>query len=204
VFKEPFSMKRFFFKCIPVFGGDDDDSVSAIRIMISVNESKSCRKITLKGLYGNFVAIRTFFKFFNRKIQNKLYKGVPKHERNKRKSSARLTFNNNYNEVSFLTEEEKKGSSTNGDNKQGNQNESTNQKFTYYYYHKILSSDQYSLGKKVADFIEAFNKEYEDVEGCATKLPKPLNQACQMTNDVVTSLYSTYNISGNNKNLTQF
>ena len=74
VLKEPFSIKKFIFKWVPMFGGEDDEegSVSAIRMLISVNEVKSCRKVTLKGLYGNNIAIRAFFKFFNRKIQNKL------------------------------------------------------------------------------------------------------------------------------------
>ena len=61
------------FKCIPVLGGEDDEeSVSAIRINLSVDESRGCRKITLKGLYGKFTIVKSFFKYFNRKIQNKI------------------------------------------------------------------------------------------------------------------------------------
>ena len=206
VFKEPFSFKKFIFKCVPVFGedGDEDGSVSAIRILISVNEAKSCRKICLQGLYGNYAALKTFFKFFNRKIQNKLNKGIPKSQRGKRKSSGKLTFDNNFNEISLISEEESK-SQYNGDSENGLGNsESNNQKFTYYYYHKILSSDQYSLGKKVSIFVDSFNNEYNTAEEGMKELPKSMNETCFMTNDIVKSLYSTYNISGNNKNLMQF
>lgn len=196
-------MKKFFFKCLPVFGSSEDDTnVSAMRIMVTVNESKSCRKITLKGLYGNYLLIRTFMKFYNRKIQNKLYKGVPKDERKKRKSSARLTFDNNYNEISLIGEEEGKHNQTNA-GEMGSK-DTTNQKYTYYYYHKILSSDQYSLGMKVSEFIENFITEFEDAENSARMLPKPLERVCVKTNEVVRDLYSNYNISGNNKNLMQF
>ena len=159
-----------------MFGGDneeDDESVSAIRVLISVNESRSCRKITLKGLYGNYTAIRVFFKYFNRKIQNKLNKGVPKSERQKRKKEGKLTFDNNYNEISLITEEESKHEHPQSPLQ--NNNDSTNQKFTYYYYHKILSSDQYSLGKKVSEFVEQFNSKYEQAEGVL--LPKPMTEA---------------------------
>ena len=44
VYKEPFSVKKWLFKCLPVFGGEEAEerlSVSAVRIMISVNEVKS-------------------------------------------------------------------------------------------------------------------------------------------------------------------
>ena len=72
VYKEPFSFKKLIFKCIPVLGDDDEDSVSAVRINLAVDESKGCRKITLKGLYGKSAVVKTFFKFFNRKLQNKV------------------------------------------------------------------------------------------------------------------------------------
>ena len=127
--------------------GDSDDSVSAVRVFISVNEERSCRKVTLKGLYGDYKIIRTFFKFFNRKIQSKLSNGIPNSSRGKRKDSGKINFENNINEISLISEEESKGdSSPNG------MRETPNQKFTYYYYHKILSSDLYSLGKKVGNF----------------------------------------------------
>jgi hypothetical protein len=202
VFKEPFSFKKILFKWVPIFGGEDseDGSMSAIRILISVNESKSCRKVTIKGLYGNYHNIRTFFKIFNRKIQNKLNKGIPKNERQKRKSTSKLTFDNNYNEISLITEEEHKHNISNGE---GNMSNDTNQKFTYYYYHKILSSDQYSLGKKVTEFIENFNAQLINPDGKVIPF-KAMKEALSVTNDLVKNLYSTYNISGNNKNLMQF
>jgi len=207
VFKEPFSVKRWLFRCLPVFGGeegDEDNSVSAVRMIITVNESKAWRKITIKGLYGKMSVIRNFIKFYNRKINNKVYKGVPKNIRAKRKESGKLTFDNNCNEISFVTDEEEKNPQNNGDDSSHQTSESSSKKFTYYYYHKILSSDQYSLGKKVAEFLKWFEVEYKSMKESSKQLPKPLTQTINMTNEIVSDLYSNYNISGNNKNLMQF
>ena len=56
--KEPFSLKRMFMRCFPFqdFKKEQptDSFISAVRLQISVNEFKSCRKITLKGLYGEY------------------------------------------------------------------------------------------------------------------------------------------------------
>jgi len=147
--------------------------------------------------------VKTFLKFFNRKIQNKLYKGISKSERKRRKSNTKMRFDTNYNEISLVVDEESKSPYIR-DNSNGGSNEVTNQKFTYYYYHKILSSDQYSLGKKVVKFLSDFNEEFDDVEESAGSIPKPLIEVYKITNDVVKDLYSNYNISGNNKNLMQF
>jgi hypothetical protein len=202
VLKQTFSFKKLLFNWLPVFGGEDseDGSISAVRILISVNEAKSCRKITLRGLYGNYNGIKSFFKLFNRKIQNKLNKGIPKLERQRRKASSKLSFDNNYNEISLITEEENKHNMSNGE---ANMAKDINQKFTYYYYHKILSSDQYSLGKMVSEFIENYNTEYQTPDSLHNP-SKAMNEALSAINGIVKNLYSTYNISGNNKNLMQF
>ena len=43
--------------------------ISAIRLQISVNEAKCCRKIALKGLYGDPVKLSEFTQAFKVKIQ---------------------------------------------------------------------------------------------------------------------------------------
>ena len=56
--KEPFSIKQMLLKCFPFTEkGTRQDSkespISAVRLQLSVNDLKGCRKITLKGLYGD-------------------------------------------------------------------------------------------------------------------------------------------------------
>lgn len=55
--KEPFSLKKMFLKCLP-FSEDGKNMaggspITAVRLQISVNDVKGCRKLILKGLYGD-------------------------------------------------------------------------------------------------------------------------------------------------------
>ena len=56
--KEPFSIKRMFLRCLPFSDlkkeHHSESFISAIRLQINVNEVKCCRKLTLKGLYGEY------------------------------------------------------------------------------------------------------------------------------------------------------
>jgi hypothetical protein len=67
--KEPFSIKRMFLRCLP-FSGDakreqpSESSISAVRLQLTVNEAKCCRKITLKGLYGDPARLQEFIQAF--------------------------------------------------------------------------------------------------------------------------------------------
>ena len=58
--KEPFSLKQMILKCFPFTEGgarrnpeNSESPISAVRLQLSVNDIKGCRKITLKGLYGD-------------------------------------------------------------------------------------------------------------------------------------------------------
>jgi hypothetical protein len=56
--KEPISFKRMFFNCLPFQSKDQkqegaDACISAVRLQISFNDAKNCRKVIVKGLYGN-------------------------------------------------------------------------------------------------------------------------------------------------------
>ena len=71
--KEPFSLKRMFLKCLPFSsdkGGNmtNGSPISAVRLHILVNDVKGCRKITLKGLYGDSELLKTFISQFRIKI----------------------------------------------------------------------------------------------------------------------------------------
>ena len=70
--KEPFSIKRMFMRCIPFQESKkespNDTFISAVRLQITVNEVKVCRKITLKGLYGEFQRLSDFINVFKAKI----------------------------------------------------------------------------------------------------------------------------------------
>ena len=50
------------------------------------------------------------------------------------------------------------------------------------------------LENNVVEFISAFNDKYSSSEDSAKLLPKPMNEAAKMTNEIVSSFYSNYNI----------
>ena len=72
--KEPFSLKRMFLKCLPFTedkGGNmtSESPISAVRLQISINDVKGCRKIFLKGLYGDSELLKQFIAQFRIKLQ---------------------------------------------------------------------------------------------------------------------------------------
>ena len=73
--KEPFSFKTMLLKCFPFTErGDRSDSkespISAVRLQLSVNDLKGCRKLTLKGLYGDQELLKTFIANFRTRTIN--------------------------------------------------------------------------------------------------------------------------------------
>lgn len=45
-----------------------ESQISAIRLYITVNEIKCCRKVTLKGLYGDNNQLRKFIQLFRKRL----------------------------------------------------------------------------------------------------------------------------------------
>ena len=48
----------------------DQSTISAVRLQISINEIKCCRKIALKGLYGDQTLLKNFIGVFRNKIHD--------------------------------------------------------------------------------------------------------------------------------------
>jgi hypothetical protein len=86
--KEPFSLKRMFMRCIPFSEFKKEQSqesfISAIRVQINVNEIKCCRKITLKGLYGEYNRLQQFSNVFRTSI-HQLVSNLPDQSKKRQK-----------------------------------------------------------------------------------------------------------------------
>ncbi len=76
--KEPFSIKKMFMRCIPFSDYKKEQPtesfISAIKLEISVNEVKCCRKIKLKGVYGSFSRLQEFINSFRSAVNEKVSK----------------------------------------------------------------------------------------------------------------------------------
>lgn len=83
--KEPFSFKKMLMNCLPVKNQQrnrdgnmtNDSPISAVRLQITVNDVKGCRKIYLKGLYGDSELLKSFIAQFRIKLHS-LVKNVEK------------------------------------------------------------------------------------------------------------------------------
>ena len=49
---------------------NDQATISAVRLQISINEVKCCRKLAVKGLYGDHVLLKNFISLFRKKIHD--------------------------------------------------------------------------------------------------------------------------------------
>ena len=49
-------------------GEREDDMISAVRLQILVNDVRTCRKILIKGLYGDYEMIKSFISDFKAKL----------------------------------------------------------------------------------------------------------------------------------------
>ena len=47
-------------------------AISAVRLQIMVNDAKGCRKIILKGLYGDSELLKIFISLFRQRLQIKV------------------------------------------------------------------------------------------------------------------------------------
>ena len=63
VFKESFSLRKMFSRCFPA-NKQGEDVISAVRLQILVNDVRTCRKILIKGLYGEHEMLRGFIANF--------------------------------------------------------------------------------------------------------------------------------------------
>jgi hypothetical protein len=50
-----------------------------------------------------------------------------------------------------------------------------------YQIHKILTSDQYTLGRNVTAYLEGFHQQYRSLRESAEMLPQPVGANCMLT-----------------------
>ncbi|CDW77121.1 UNKNOWN [Stylonychia lemnae] len=191
--KEPFSIKRIFQRCFPFQDGkrenQSDSQISAVRLQISLNEIKMCRKITIKGLYGEQNKLQEFITIFKNKLhelssQNKASNngneggiGVHPGNRHKKNIDSKTTINLNRKGQGRRVDSD--------DSEEEGRSNQYNETSSIYQINKILSSDQYTLGKNVAQYIDCFQLQYKSLRESAQMLPQP---------ETVQSFNSEYNL----------
>ena len=147
--KEPFSLKRMFMRCFPFveggkgsLGGNltQDSPISAVRLQISVNDIKGCRKITLKGLYGDIDLLKAFVASFRVKM-HQLVKQESSMSEDTRKKKAKQRGPGGGIRTTHADDSDEEEN----DLRVGMYTETS----SVYQIHKILSSDQYTVGSTI-------------------------------------------------------
>jgi len=150
------------------------------------------RRITLKALLGDMKLANALFLDFEKEIEN--YNG------------RRAAMSPKANGTSFFTDNVLSTSvHMKGPKYQQMRDELTNEidesvistqnleSSAFYEFRKILTSDQYSIGKKVAGFITDFAANYKSVTESAELLPQPMESVYLLVNELTETFFADFN-----------
>ncbi|CAG9316917.1 unnamed protein product [Blepharisma stoltei] len=170
VHKEGYGFKDIILCCLPA-EERQKGIMSAVRLSISINERKCTRTVMLKGIYGFPQTICPVVEDFKVKIEAALEQ--PPEER-----EIYMNISKEAEEESIMTCKHESSS--------------------YYQFHKILSSESYTLGKSISDFISSFTSQYRNPQESVGLLPQPIESIKLMVEDSVEALFSHYNFGRTN------
>jgi hypothetical protein len=176
VYKGHLSFKDLLLCCLPV-ERRSRGVVSAVRLNLAVNEEKCMRTVVVKGLYGSPQNIAPLVEEFRDRLQSLI------------EPSALPQKHSHYEAISDRHQDE-------------DQDEATmtckDEASSYYEFHKILSSEAYTLGKSLSEFLSSFMSQYRNVEESASLLPQPvrstqLDSVKLIIEETVEALFSHFN-----------
>jgi len=177
--KEPFSLRKMFLKCLPFAeakGGAGENltsnsPISAVRLHITVNDVKGCRKITLKGLYGDGELLKTFITHFRIKLKDLVKTGTKPAKTTQKGGGARMP----------TCEPDEDSDDGTGLRDGGKYTETS----SIYQINKILSTDQYAVGQNVQQYLDSFQIQYKSIPESAALLPQPMEGIMNVVNETV-------------------
>lgn len=153
--------------------------------MISVNEVKCCRKITLKGIYGQPQVLKTLIQQFKKRV-GEATQGIPGSTQiemldesndfdlasSRTQDIGNQTLNSNGTKIfkgtlrrrSSIGKQPEDFSIEEEDDCDTNASISLQQNSSFYEIQKILCSDQYTIGKNVQEYISSFHQQYKNLK----------------------------------------
>lgn len=190
--KKTANWKDLLFSCIPS-SSKSYQNLTAIRLHSKTNKVTCIRRITLKALLGDMKLANAVFLDFERDLE--AYNGK------------RAALSPRMNGTSFFTDNVLSTSMTGSkgmkymqmrDDTHGDIDEniiSTQnlESSSFYEFRKILSSDQYSIGKKVAEFLVDFAGNYKSIKESAELLPQPMESVYLLVNEVTETFFADFN-----------
>jgi len=189
--KKTANWKDLLFSCIPS-SSKSYQNLTAIRLHSKTNKITCIRRITLKALLGDMKLANTVFLDFERDLE--AYNGK------------RATMSPRMNGTSFFTDNVLSTSMTGKGMKYMQMREDTHgdvdehiistqnlESSSFYEFRKILSSDQYSIGKKVAEFLVDFGNNYKSIQESAELLPQPMESVYLLVNEITETFFADFN-----------
>lgn len=164
VYKERYSFKNILLCCLTP-EQRQKTILSAVRIHINVNEAACTRIVHVKGIYGFPQVIMPLISDFQSRLDS--YFRLNKIQKD--------TYENLANDEDESVVTCKHESSS------------------YYQFHKILSSEGYTLGKSISEFVKSFSEQYRNPEESVCMLPLPLESIKETVEHAVEALFTHYN-----------
>lgn len=164
VYKERYSFKNILLCCLTP-EQRQKSILSAVRIHINVNEATCTRVVHVKGIYGFPQVILPLISDFQTRLDS--YFRLNKAQKD--------TYENLANDEDESVVTCKHESSS------------------YYQFHKILSSESYTLGRSISEFVKSFSEQYRNPEESVCMLPLPLDSIKETVEHAVEALFTHYN-----------
>jgi len=172
--------------CINCFTGKFKNltSITTLRLTSKTNKITCRRKIVLKGLIGEIKLIKAVFFDFSNELEVHEPRPSPHKITGSSLFGDQLLIHSRYVPI---TEE------NNSDGEELAMSPQNLESYSFYEFRKILSSDQYAIGKKVAEFFKDFFESYGDSKASASLLPQPMAKVFYKINQVTETFFADFN-----------
>lgn len=188
--KKSTNFKDLLFSCIPS-SSRNHQNLTAIRLHSKTNKVSCIRKITLKALLGDMKLANNLFLDFERELE--AYNG-------KRAFSPKMNGTSFFTDNILSTSINGKNSKylqmrddMNADNDETVISTQNLESSSFYEFRKILSQENYSIGKKVAEFIADFAASYKNIVESAELLPQPMESVYLLVNEITETFFADFN-----------
>ena len=150
-------------------------NASAVKLQIETNQRTCTQVLSIRGLYGFPHKINSLVQEFKEAIQKEL-------------SFAEGIENMRFSKISDIEDEPAVTSKV--------------ENYSYYEFYKVLSSEEYGVGKSLSEFIKEFKENYtaETFES----LPEPLEHINQVVESTVNSISSYFNLGTSNNRILNY
>jgi len=181
--------------CLNCFKGKfkNLNSITTVRLTSKTNKVTCRRKIVLKGLIGEIKLIKSVFFDFANELE--VYESRPSpHKTTGSSFFSDQMLSHSMNNINVKTSryvpiiEE-----NNSDGEELAMSPQNLESYSFYEFRKILSSDQYAIGKKVAEFLKDFFESYGDIKASAPLLPQPMAKIFYKINEVTETFFADFN-----------